>query len=63
MDVIFWGVPFNPLTVVKGKIIMTQVKIVRKTLFRTILIGDQDYGSRGERLGSTLKTVRMNRDL
>ena len=27
------------------------------------MIGDQDYGSRGERLGSTLNAVRMSRDL
>ena len=39
MDVTFFGVPLNPLTVVKGKIIMTQVKIVRKTLFKSIAIG------------------------
>ena len=50
MDVIFWGVPFNPLTVVKGKIIMTQVKIVRKTLFRNVVIG-VNYCCRGESQG------------
>lgn len=59
MDVIFWGVPFNPLTVVKGKIIMTQVKIVRKTLFRNVVIG-VNYCCRGERLSSTVNVTRTD---
>ena len=49
MDVTFFGVPLNPLTVVKGKIIMTQVKIVRKTLFRNVVIG-VDYCCKGREI-------------
>lgn len=34
----FWGLPFNPLPLVKKKL-LTVVKMVRKTLFRTAVLG------------------------
>ena len=62
MAITFGGPPFNPLTIVKGRIIMTHVKIVRKTLFRNIMTG-VDYCCRGERLGSAPNMTSTGGDL
>lgn len=44
------------LSLIQEKIIVTLVKMVRKTLFRTTCDRCQDYHNRGERFGPTLNT-------
>lgn len=38
MDITFWGPPFKSLPLLKKKL-LTLVTMVRKTLFRTIMVG------------------------
>lgn len=55
MDVTFWGATVQPTNLVKGKILVTQVKMVRKTLFRNVI--GVNYCCGGEGLVSTLKVT------